>query len=121
MENQVSQDSDRLNPEGLDKDFIIKSMLAFNNIQLLLNEAIEKKNIPVIVSNIERLNSMVKYYLKNAELLNSRISYYQDVNRSLEIENERLIKEQFLLIAETKGREPYKRAKELVDQFFEVK
>lgn len=120
MANQSSQDSKTIH-EGIDRDFLIKSVMAYNNIQTLLNEAIEKKNIPVIVSNISRLNEMLKFYLKTAEKLDANIYYYKSCNRSLEIENEALKRENFLLMVENKGREPYRRAKEMLDDYFNDK
>lgn len=121
MEKQISPDFEPLKPEGVDRRFLAKSITAYNNIIILLQEAEQKQNLPVILSNIERLKSMVKYYMKNAEVLDGRIKYYQSVNQSLEVENERLMNENLLLICEIKGREPYKRAKEMLDQFFEGK
>lgn len=121
MGKQTLPDFDSLKPEGIDEDFLLKSMIAYNNIVVLLQEAEKKQNLPVLLSNIERLKSMAKYYMKKVQLLDGRIKYYQSINKSLEVENKQLMNERLLLICEIKGREPYKRAKEMLDQFFEGK
>lgn len=118
MENQHLKDFEPLPQEGIQDGFIVKSLMAYNNILVLLIEAEKKGNVPAILANVERLKSMVKYYLKNAEMLNARIKYYQSVNQSLEAENQRLLNENLLLVMENKGREPYLRAKKMLDEFF---
>lgn len=119
MANQISPDFDKIYAEGLDLNFYVKSKRAFNDIQKLIKEAKDKGNMDVMVSNVARLNDMVKYYMDLTIMLDGRIRYYQKANQATQIENEDLIQENFLLIAESKGREHYKNAKERLDKFFD--
>lgn len=118
MAKQNLKVGDPLPFEGIDKDFLTKSMIAYENIERLLFEAEKKQNLPVILSNVERLKSMVKYYLKNASMLDARIKYYQQANQQLEGENQKLINENLLLICQSKSRDAFRQAKEGLESIF---
>lgn len=116
MGRQISPDFDKI-IEGTDLNLLIKSKRAYNDINTLIKEASDKDNMPIVLENVERLKAMTVHFMKEALRLDGRLRFFQRQNQILEIENNDLTDENFLMLSQVKGREPYLRAKEMVDQY----